>query len=105
MWLIGPASDNPGASVKLARVPRLKHYPISSEDPFTAILEADRNRFRSDEAAFTHDQFDAAVFVAAEMDLHQIFDHIPLPPLDACHVRRNRAGIKAELHVARGERL
>ena len=61
------------------------------------VVEIDDNGLRSHEARLTHDQVHAAGFVPPEMDLDEILDHLPFPPLNAPHIRRGRTDLDSEL--------
>jgi hypothetical protein len=65
---------------------------LAPEQARAARVQGYVDGFRFREARFAHDQLRAAGFELAEVDFHQLIDHLPFATCDAGHVDTHRSG-------------
>ena len=77
---------------------------IAVKLPRAAGVQRHLDRFRLREPRFTHDQFRAAGLELAEMNFHQLVDHLPLAARDGGHIDANISGHDAQTTRGMNER-
>src|SRR5271155_3121505 len=65
---------------------QVKEHTFGNNPPTAAIVECDLKRFRSNEAAFAHDQFYSGVLGTLGVELMFLFDHLAFALLNTGHV-------------------
>ena len=88
----------------LRRVPTLMKTRSPLQLPRAAGVQRHLDCFRFRERRFTHDQFRAAGLELAEMNLHQLVDHLPFAAGDAGHVDANVSGHDAQARCGMNKR-
>src|SRR5712664_3762986 len=79
---------------------QVEEHTLANNSPSAAIVERDLNRFRSNEAAFTHDQFYSGVCGTLGVELMFRFDHFAFALLDAGHVDSEFIHFQSEFSAA-----
>jgi hypothetical protein len=83
---------------------QVEEHTFADNPPSAAIVERDLNRFRSNEAAFTHDQFYSRVVCTLGVELMFRFDHLAFTLLDAGHADSELIHFQSELSAAPRQR-
>src|SRR6266851_2398536 len=83
---------------------QVEEHTFADNPPSAAIVERDLNRFRSDEAAFTHDQFYSGVRGTLGVELMFRVDHFAFALLDAGHVDSEFIHFQSEFRAAPRQR-
>src|SRR6266849_467527 len=82
----------------------IEEHTFANNPPSAAIVERDLNRFRSNEAAFTHDQFYSGVRGTLGVELMFRVDHFAFALLDAGHVDSEFIHFQPEFRAAPRQR-
>ena len=83
---------------------QVEEHTFADNPSSAAIVERDLNRFRSNEAAFTHDQFYSGVRGTLGVELMFRFDHLAFALLDAGHVDSEFIHFQSEFSAAPRQR-
>src|SRR5580658_4807659 len=82
----------------------VEEHTFGNNPPSAAIVERDLERLRSNEAAFTHDQFYSGVLSTLGVELMFLFDHFALALLNAGHVDSKVVHFQSEFSAAPRQR-
>src|SRR6266851_4668890 len=83
---------------------QVEEHTFANNPPSAAIVERDLDRFRSNEAALTHDQFYSGVRGTLGVELMFRFDHFAFALLDAGHVDSEFIHFQSEFRAAPRQR-
>src|ERR1700689_1823567 len=83
---------------------QVEEHTFADNPSSSAIVERDFNRLRSDEAAFTHNQFYSGVGGTLGVELMFLFDHLAFALLDAGHVDSKLIHLQSEFSAAARQR-
>src|SRR5271155_2299735 len=83
---------------------QVEEHTFANNPPSAAIVERDLKRFRSNEAAFAHDQFNSRVLGTLGVELMFLFDHLAFAPLNAGHGDSKVVHFQSEFSAAPRQR-
>src|ERR1700722_1073317 len=83
---------------------QVEEHTFANNPSSAAVVERDLNRSRSDEAAFTHDQFYSGVRGTLGVELMFRFDHLAFALLNAGHIDSELIHFQSEFSAAPRQR-